>query len=68
MSVSTGIRMANPTTSPSLLTQTVIQNSIVEGFTQKYYVNSLVWFTLQQTMDTAFTREKQLKNGIETDT
>ena len=37
------------------------KNSVVEGFTKKYHVNSLVWLELHQTMDTAITREKQLK-------
>ncbi len=37
------------------------KNSVIEGFTKKYHVNSLVWFELHQTMDTAITREKQLK-------
>lgn len=37
------------------------KNSVVEGFTEKYHVNSLVWFELHQTRDTAITREKQLK-------
>jgi putative endonuclease len=37
------------------------KNSVVEGFTKKYHVNSLVWFEIHQAMDTAITREKQLK-------
>jgi putative endonuclease len=37
------------------------RNSVIEGFTKKYHVNSLVWFELHQTMDTAITREKQMK-------
>lgn len=34
---------------------------LVEGFTKKYSVNQLVWYELHPTMDSAITREKQLK-------
>ncbi|MFZ2754569.1 MAG: GIY-YIG nuclease family protein [Lysobacteraceae bacterium] len=34
---------------------------LVEGFTKKYSVDQLVWYELHPTMDSAITREKQLK-------
>lgn len=33
----------------------------VEGFTKKYQVHDLVWYELHQEMDSAITRENQLK-------
>lgn len=37
------------------------KNNIVEGFTEKYQVHDLVWYELHQEMESAITREKQLK-------
>jgi putative endonuclease len=37
------------------------KNGLVEGFTKKYAVHFLVWYEIQQTAETAFTREKQIK-------
>jgi Predicted endonuclease containing a URI domain len=37
------------------------KNGLVEGFTKKYNVHTLVWYEQHQTADTAFTREKQIK-------
>ena len=37
------------------------QNSFVDGFTKKYHVYKLVFFELYETMDSAITREKQMK-------
>ena len=34
---------------------------LVEGFTKKYKVRTLVWFELHETMESAIRREKQLK-------
>ena len=34
-----------------------------DGFTKRYGCKLLVWFELADTMDAAFTREKQLKGG-----
>ena len=34
---------------------------VVEGFTARYGVGRLVWFELHPTMESAITREKQLK-------
>ncbi|MBP3985795.1 GIY-YIG nuclease family protein [Pseudoxanthomonas helianthi] len=34
---------------------------VVEGFTKRYDVTTLVWYELHGTMDTAISREKQLK-------
>ena len=38
------------------------KNNIVEGFTNKYGVPSLVWYELHNTMDSAIQREKAIKN------
>mgnify|MGYP006302132171 CR=1 FL=1 len=38
------------------------KNNVVEGFTQKYNVHLLVCYELHSTMESAITREKQLKN------
>ncbi|WP_331250636.1 GIY-YIG nuclease family protein [Lysobacter silvisoli] len=35
----------------------------VEGFTERHEVTRLVWYELHETMDSAITREKRLKNG-----
>jgi len=34
---------------------------VVDGFTRKYGVSKLVWYEQHATMDSAITREKQLK-------
>lgn len=39
------------------------KNNLVEGFTQKYGVHTLVYFELHATMFEAISREKQLKAG-----
>lgn len=39
------------------------KNKLVEGFTQKYGVHTLVYFELHATMFEAISREKQLKAG-----
>ena len=33
----------------------------IKGFAQKYDVEMLVWFEIHETMETAITREKQIK-------
>ncbi len=35
---------------------------MVEGFTKRYNVHRLVWYELHESMETAITREKRLKN------
>ena len=37
------------------------KNDVVEGFTKKYSVHNLVYFELHGDMESALTREKQLK-------
>ena len=37
------------------------KNDVVEGFTKKYSVHNLVYFELHGDMESAITREKQLK-------
>jgi putative endonuclease len=37
------------------------KNDVVEGFTKRYSVHTLVYYELHGTMDSAITREKQLK-------
>ena len=37
------------------------RNDFVEGFTTKYGVHTLVWYEAHPTMESAITREKQLK-------
>ena len=37
------------------------KNDVIEGFTEKYSVHSLVYFELLDDMTNAITREKQLK-------
>jgi putative endonuclease len=39
------------------------RNDLVEGFTRKYQLHRLVWYELQETMESAINREKQLKSG-----
>ena len=38
------------------------KNGLVEGFTKKYGVHSLVWYELHDTMKSAIGREKAIKN------
>ncbi|MEE9536121.1 MAG: GIY-YIG nuclease family protein [Desulfobacterales bacterium] len=38
------------------------KNNRVEGFTKRYNVNRLVWHELHDSMESAITREKRLKN------
>ena len=37
------------------------RNNVVEGFTRRYGVHSLVYFEIHETMYSAISREKQLK-------
>jgi putative endonuclease len=37
------------------------QSDIVEGFTKKYNVHTLVWYQIFETMDQAIKREKEIK-------
>ena len=38
------------------------KNDLSEGFTTKYRVHNLVWFELHETMESAISRENNLKN------
>ncbi len=38
------------------------KNNMVEGFTKRYNVHRLVWYVLHESMESALTREKRLKN------
>jgi len=37
------------------------REGVVEGFTDKYDVKTLVWYEQHETMESAITREKQMK-------
>ena len=37
------------------------QTGVVEGFTKKYGVKTLVWYELHETRESAFQRERQIK-------
>ena len=37
------------------------KNSLIEGFTTKYGINTLVYYELYEDMETAIKREKQIK-------
>jgi putative endonuclease len=37
------------------------KNDVVEGFTRKYGVHTLVWYELHESMEAAITREKRIK-------
>ena len=37
------------------------KNDVVEGFTEKYRVHSLVWYELHDTMESAIARQKAMK-------
>jgi len=39
------------------------RNGVVDGFTQKYSVHSLVYYELAEEMAAAIAREKQIKGG-----
>jgi putative endonuclease len=39
------------------------RNGVVDGFTQKYSVHSLVYYELAEEMAVAIAREKQIKGG-----
>ncbi len=53
----------------SSLIQRVFQhrNGVVKGFTKKYNCKILVWYELHETMESAITREKQIKSGSRND-
>ena len=38
------------------------KNNLVEGFTSKYDVHTLVWYEVHETMEPAIQREKAIKN------
>ena len=38
------------------------KNNMVKGFTKQYNVHRLVWYELHESMESAITREKRLKN------
>lgn len=38
------------------------KNDLMDGFTKKYQVHLLVWYELHETMDSAISREKAMKN------
>lgn len=38
------------------------KNNLTEGFTSKYSVNTLVWYEMHETMESAIQREKTIKN------
>ncbi len=38
------------------------KHHVVEGFTKKYGVNMLVWYEVHETMESAISREKAIKN------
>ena len=37
------------------------KNNLVEGFTKRYGIHSLVWYEVHETMESAITREKSVK-------
>jgi putative endonuclease len=37
------------------------QSDFVDGFTKQYQVHTLVWYEVHENMESAITREKQLK-------
>jgi predicted GIY-YIG superfamily endonuclease len=39
------------------------KEGIIKGFTKKYGCKILVWYELHETMESAITREKQIKAG-----
>ena len=38
------------------------KNHVVEGFTNKYNISNLVWYEVHETMTSAISREKAIKN------
>lgn len=38
------------------------KNHFIEGFTEKYNVTNLVWYEVHETMTSAISREKAIKN------
>ena len=38
------------------------KNNLVEGFTERYGIHTLVWYEVHETMISAITREKKIKN------
>ena len=38
------------------------KNNLIESFTNKYGVHTLVWYELHETMESAIQREKAIKN------
>jgi len=38
------------------------KNNVVEGFTKKYGVHTLVWYEVHETMESAIRREKTIKD------
>ncbi len=38
------------------------RNDMVDGFTSRYGIHQLVWYELHDSMESAITREKRLKN------
>ncbi len=39
------------------------KNDQIEGFTRKYKVHILVWYEIHETMESAITKEKGIKNS-----
>jgi len=37
------------------------KNNLVDGFTKRYKIHSLVWYEIHSTMETAIEREKRIK-------
>ena len=37
------------------------KNDVIDGFSNRHHVHSLVWYELHSTMESAITREKSLK-------
>lgn len=38
------------------------KNHVVEGFTKKYGISVLVWYEIHETMESAISKEKAIKN------
>jgi putative endonuclease len=38
------------------------KSTVVKGFTERYNVHQLVWYELHETMESAISKEKMLKN------
>jgi len=38
------------------------KNKVADGFTKKYSLDTLVWYECHETMESAISREKSLKN------